>query len=76
MSITYNIQPNIFCENCKDCGARPVIEQVKGGYMVVCPNDKKHYRTKVGLVNIDDWNLKNRKQQPAVINSLSSKKAS
>lgn len=76
MSITYNIQPNIFCENCKDCGARPVIEQVKGGYMVVCPNDKKHYRTKVGLINIDDWNLKNRKQQPAVINPLNSKKAS
>jgi hypothetical protein len=54
------IQPFIFCEPCKDCGARPVIEQVKSQFVVRCPNDKKHYSTKPGLINIKDWNLVNK----------------
>jgi len=54
------IQGNIFCEPCKDCGARPVIEQVKGSFIVRCPNNSEHYQTKPGLVDINDWNLKNK----------------
>ena len=69
------IQENIFCEPCKDCGARPVIEHVKGGFMVRCPKDKSHYKTKTGLVNIDDWNLKN-KAHPPLGNAKSPQKAS
>lgn len=60
------IQPLIFCEPCKDCGARPVIDQMKGKFIVRCPNDKKHYKTKLGLVDIADWNLKNKVQRPFV----------
>lgn len=62
MSNFLAIQSAYFCENCKDCNARPVIEQVKGSFVVRCPNDSKHYRTKPGLidVNLKDWNLKNR----------------
>lgn len=54
------IQANFFCEPCKDCGARPVIEQQKGTFIVRCPKHDSHYQTKPGLVDIDDWNLKNK----------------
>jgi hypothetical protein len=54
------IQGGIFCEPCKDCGARPVIEQSKDKFMVRCPTSKTHYQTKPGLVDINDWNLKNK----------------
>jgi len=54
------IQNNISCELCKDCGARPVIEQQKGTFIVRCPKHDSHYQTKPGLVDIDDWNLKNK----------------
>jgi hypothetical protein len=54
------IQENIFCEPCKDCGARPVIEQHKSKFIVRCPKDKNHYQTKPGLIDIEDWNLKNK----------------
>jgi hypothetical protein len=62
------IQANIFVEPCKDCGARPVIEQQKGHFIVMCPKSDNHYQTKLGLVDIDDWNLKNK-----VHNSLGAK---
>ncbi len=54
------IQENVFCEPCKDCGARPVIEQVKGIFIVRCPTDKTHYHTKPGLIDLQDWNMKNK----------------
>ncbi len=66
MSNYLPIQPAIFCEPCKDCGARPVVEQSKNGYVVRCPHDKKHYKTKPGLVDITDWNLKNKAHMPFV----------
>ncbi|AYL96795.1 hypothetical protein [Mucilaginibacter celer] len=61
MSESISIQPNIHCEPCKECGARPVIEQTRKGFVVVCPTDKKHFTTKPGLVNIDEWNRANKK---------------
>jgi hypothetical protein len=64
MSNFLSIQPAIFCEPCKDCGARPVVEQIKGKFIVKCPNNKNHYRTKPGLVDIQDWNLKNKVHTP------------
>ena len=75
MADYYQIQPAIFCEPCKDCGARPVIQQVKDKFVVLCPNDKDHYKTKPGLVDILDWNLKNKKQMPFV-NTVPAQKAS
>lgn len=60
MKNSIHIQGNIFCEPCKDCGSRPVIEQRKSAFIVRCPKDSTHYQTKPGLVDIEDWNLKNR----------------
>lgn len=70
------IQPNIFCEPCKDCGERPVIQQVKGKFVVRCPKNKSHYQTKSGLVDINDWNTKNKAHAPLGNNGISKKKAS
>jgi hypothetical protein len=75
MADYYQIQPAIFCEPCKDCGARPVIQQTKDKFVVLCPNDKDHYKTKPGLIDIKDWNLKNKKQIPFV-NTVPAQKAS
>ena len=71
----YKIQPAIFCEPCKDCGARPVIKQVKGKFIVQCPNNESHYSTKPGLVDVKDWNLKNKKQI-SFVNNTPAQKAS
>ncbi len=75
MNEFFQIQPNVFCEPCKDCGARPVIQQVKDKYVVLCPNDKNHYSTKPGIIDVNDWNLKNKKQKPFV-NTAPAQKAS
>jgi hypothetical protein len=75
MSDYLQIQPNIFCEPCKDCGARPVIDQVKGKFIVKCPNNKKHYSTNPGIIDISDWNLKN-KVQTSLGNNPATQKAS
>ena len=68
MSNFLSIQEAFFCENCKDCGARPVVEQVKGSFVVRCPNNNKHYKTKPGVIvdNIKEWNLRNRVHTPIV----------
>jgi len=60
----YQIQPAIFCEPYKECGARPVLKLEKSLYAVMCPNN--HYSTKPGLVDVEDWNFKNKKQKPFV----------
>jgi len=60
--------------NLEECGARPVIEQVKEAFVVSCPY-KSHYKTKAGLINMDDWNLKN-KAHPALGNAENRQKAS
>ncbi|MDN5287424.1 MAG: hypothetical protein JWR38_3698 [Mucilaginibacter sp.] len=54
------IPKSIFCESCKICGARPVMEPDKDGlYIVKCPNNNHHYQTRAGLIDIDDWNRNN-----------------
>ena len=75
MSESISIQPNIHCEPCKDCGARPVIEQTRKGFVVKCPTDKKHFSTNAGLVNIDEWNRANKKS-PVLNTPLYKNKAS
>jgi hypothetical protein len=55
-----NIPNTICCKFCKICGARPVIEPAADGlYVVKCPNDNGHYQTRVGLIDINDWNTNN-----------------
>lgn len=73
MSSIIQIQPLIFCEPCKDCGSRPVIQQVKNKYIVRCPKDKKHYSTAPGLIDIDDWNRENKAPKPLVKDSPAQK---
>ncbi|WP_279629780.1 hypothetical protein [Mucilaginibacter endophyticus] len=41
-----------------------------------CPKNKSHYQTKSGLIDIDDWNLKNKIHPPLGNNEISKKKAS
>ena len=69
------IQASIFCEPCKECGERPVVEQVKGKFVVRCPKSKSHYQTKSGLVDINDWNTKNKTHAP-LGNKTANKQAS
>jgi hypothetical protein len=54
------IPESVFCKFCKKCGARPVIKAVAEGlYVVKCPNNDRHYQTRAGLIDIDDWNRNN-----------------
>jgi ribosomal protein L44E len=63
------IQKNIYCEQCKDCGTRPVVEQMpKGKFRLLCPNCKEKNAMKPGFVEIDKWNLLNAK--PAVLRKV------
>ncbi|MEO3404673.1 hypothetical protein AAFN85_12275 [Mucilaginibacter sp. CAU 1740] len=61
MSRFIQIQESIFVEKCIICGARPVIEQKAGKFIVRCKTSDSHYQTKPGLVDIDNWNKHNHK---------------
>lgn len=55
-----NIPRSIYCRTCKICGARPVIALADDmGYVIKCPNSDSHYKTRAGLIDINDWNLHN-----------------
>jgi hypothetical protein len=55
-----NIPPSFPAKNCKYCGARPVILLVSSNrYVVKCSHDDRHYQTKPGAIDIDDWNIHN-----------------
>ncbi len=57
-----SIQNNIYCENCRICGARPVIEQLpKAKFKLVCPNDKDHFKLTFSFIDesIKAWNKLN-----------------
>ncbi len=60
MAQIYQIQSAIFCEPCKECGARPVLKLEKSQYTVMCPNNPNHYSSKPGFADVTDWNLKNK----------------
>ncbi len=54
------IPESIKCEVCKHCGSRPVIAlSGKDAYVVKCPVNDSHYQTQPGMINIEDWNMKN-----------------
>lgn len=61
MSRFIEIQQSIFVENCIICGARPVIDQKMGKFIVRCKTSNDHYQTKPGLIDIDSWNKHNLK---------------
>jgi len=76
MSTIIPIQADIFCEPCKHCGARPVVEQKKGKFAVICPTNREHYKGKAGIVDVADWNKQNKPPIPFVKNIQSQQKAS
>jgi len=56
------IQKNIHCEPCKECGARPVIQQLpKSKFKILCPTNSEHYNIISNNVEdiVDNWNKKN-----------------
>jgi ssDNA-binding Zn-finger/Zn-ribbon topoisomerase 1 len=59
----YNIQPNIVCENCIKCGKRPVIEQIKKGWLLRCPDNACDNSVSGDIVDFDAWN---RKYKPVI----------
>jgi len=55
-----DIPMSIYYKNCKYCGARPIIAPAGNeGYVVKCPSNESHYKTKSGLIDIEDWNAHN-----------------
>ncbi|WP_439696426.1 hypothetical protein ACFGVS_27640 [Mucilaginibacter sp. AW1-7] len=58
--MTFEIQPNIKCENCIKCGTRPHVEQSKKYWTVACPNKKCNNFVKDEMVNIEGWNRLNK----------------
>ncbi|WP_462265202.1 hypothetical protein [Mucilaginibacter sp.] len=58
--MTYEIQPAIVCENCIKCGRRPVIEQTKKDWKVKCPNKSCANEVSSSIVDMEQWNRKNK----------------
>lgn len=59
--MSYIIQPEIFCENCIKCGTRPVIEQTKKGWLILCPNAACKNSVEGPLLDFETWNRINKK---------------
>ena len=59
--MSHSIQKNISCENCFKCGARPIVEQTKKGWMIACPNKGCQNTVAGALLDFDAWNRINKK---------------
>lgn len=59
--MSYDIQPEIFCENCIKCGKRPVIEQTKKGWVIMCPNGECKNSVAGPTIDFETWNRINKK---------------
>jgi hypothetical protein len=57
--MAFEIQKNFFCENCKMCGARPIIEQVKKVWTVRCKNAGCKNLVIDSFINVEKWNSLN-----------------
>jgi len=60
--MSFEIQKNFFCENCRNCGNRPVIEQNKKVWTVRCPNKACKNSVVDSFINIEKWNYSNNKE--------------
>jgi len=54
------IQPGIYCENCIKCGSKPVVDQVKKGWEVKCPNTDCKNVVLGSLLEFETWNRINK----------------
>ena len=60
-----NVPGSMYCKLCKECGSRPVIALIEDiGYIVKCSGNDRHYKTRPGVIDIEDWN-RNNTLQPA-----------
>ncbi|GAB3929530.1 hypothetical protein [Mucilaginibacter myungsuensis] len=59
--MSYEIQPNIFCENCIKCNERPVVDQGKKGWEIKCPNKTCKNVVAGPLLDFEGWNRLNKK---------------
>jgi len=59
--MSYEIQPNIICENCIKCGKRPVIDQTKKGWQIKCPEKACNNVITGPTIDFDTWNRVNKK---------------
>ncbi|WP_162996332.1 hypothetical protein [Mucilaginibacter celer] len=53
------INPNFPVNNCKICGTRPVIEQTKDRWIIVCPTPACKNQVADKFVNFNEWNKQN-----------------
>ncbi|MGN8072026.1 hypothetical protein [Mucilaginibacter sp. SG564] len=58
--MSLQIQPNIHCENCIKCGARPQVQQIKKYWIISCPNNDCKNIVKDEIVNFAAWNRLNK----------------
>lgn len=54
-----DINPNFPVKNCKTCGARPVIDQIKDRWIILCPNPNCRNAISDKLINVTEWNKQN-----------------
>lgn len=59
-TMSYEIQNNIFVENCIKCGQRPVIDQSKAGWEVKCDNRACKNVISGPFIDYDTWNRVNK----------------
>ncbi|OCX52959.1 hypothetical protein BEL04_01130 [Mucilaginibacter sp. PPCGB 2223] len=59
--MAFVIQPNVYCENCIKCGARPVVTQLRNMFSVMCPNEECDNVVTGTLINLNEWNRINKK---------------
>ncbi|OCX54069.1 hypothetical protein BEL04_07290 [Mucilaginibacter sp. PPCGB 2223] len=60
--MSFEIQKNFFCENCKVCGKRPVIEQNKKVWTIRCLTDTCKNAVVDSFINVEKWNYINNKE--------------
>lgn len=53
------INPNVPVNNCRICGRRPMIEQTKNRWIILCPNATCRNTVSDKLVNVTEWNKQN-----------------
>jgi hypothetical protein len=53
------INPNFPVKNCKICGARPVVEQTKDRWTILCPCPGCKNAVSDKLINVIEWNKQN-----------------
>ena len=58
--MNYPIQPNINCEDCIVCGARPMINQTKKVFTIICSNKDCGNKLTAPFLDFDLWNKLNK----------------